>query len=78
MTIEEMQEAIHALGWQWQEFVFNDSNSADCMLRFSQSRSPHAFDTQHEDYDAPLGWGRFPRFVCWGRAYDYIVKGERR
>jgi hypothetical protein len=72
MGILEMQGVIQGLGWQWQELVFNDGSANNCMIEFTQDKSPHALSEYPRPKDR-LGWGRFPREKAWQMAYDYIV-----
>ena len=78
MTIEEMQKAIHAKGYQWTERIYNDDLESnplkipwhDCSLAFTLSKNPIYFcDNRVGD----CGWGRLPRHTAWSHAYQALV-----
>jgi len=78
MAIADMQEAIYKAGYQWEEHVFlTDSlyqDTTDVVIKFSKSKSPHAFDLHHAEYDHEItGWGRFPRHIAWSMAYERLI-----
>lgn len=78
MTILDQQIAIRAKGYQWLEHMFHlKDHRPECSIQLSNSKSPHCFTLDHEDYDCKLGWGRFDRDYCWQMAYEYIVLGIR-
>ncbi len=81
MTIEQMQNAILAAGYQFQENIFNDGNNQNCYIRFTLCKSPHYFsdfDIQNEWREAgntdEWGWGRFERSHAWRQAYAAIIE----
>lgn len=74
MTIEQMQQAIADLGWQWKEHIFNDGKYANCMIQFTQDKSPHALSAPPYPKDS-VGWGRYRRQHAWEMAYAKIVEG---
>jgi hypothetical protein len=74
LSIEQMQKAIYAKGWQWLEHVFNDLAGGNCMLEFTQDPSPHALSTYPRPADC-LGWGRFGRRDAWTMAYNRLAQG---
>ena len=76
MSILDMQAAIKAAGWQWQEHVFNDGLAADCFIEFTKTTDPHVFG-MHPRPDDSIGWGRFTQQSCWQQAYAYIILGDR-
>ncbi len=78
MTIEEMQNAILAKGWQFCERIFNDGNAENCSINLTKDKSPLAL--HFRDGVAPpgdcVGWGRFSRRACWQAAYRHCVDGR--
>ena len=72
MTIFQMQNKILALGWQFQEHVYNDGLEDNCSIEFTQDKSPHAL-SKYPRPDDCVGWGRFVRQYAWEMAYDSLV-----
>ena len=72
MTIAERQQALLDAGWQFQEHCWPD---VDSYVQVSASDDPTIFDS---DPERCVGWGRFPRQVCWEKAYAYCLEGKRR
>ena len=76
MTIQEMQEAILAKGWQFQEHVFNDGSYGNCHLELTDSKDPLSLLSMLSE--GRIAWGRFERNYCWTRAYRWIILGETK
>ena len=87
MTITEIQDRLMALGWQWQEHVFNDGMHSDCFLRMTREKWCHAFSYWSKEEkpdkevdrirDTVIGWGRFSRQYCWEQALEWAERIER-
>ena len=73
MEIAQIQANIKKLGWQWQEQVYNDGDSADCHVEFIKNNDSAAFELYPEQ---TIGWGRFPRLYCWREGWKAIHKQE--
>ena len=75
LSIEQIQEAIIKLGYQFNERIYNDGWSKNCFIEFTKDTSPSALSAGTRTTDT-LGWGRFERRKAWEMAYDWIVLGK--
>ena len=69
-----LQEKLASKGYRWEESIFNDGSSADCMVRVT--RDPDCF--WNHIYSDPIlstGWGRFNRFECWSLISEWLIDG---
>ena len=65
------QKEIKALGYQWQEHIYNDGIS-ECSVDFAKGTDPCTFMDGKDDF----GWGRLSRAQCWEQALDRIRRTE--
>jgi hypothetical protein len=63
------QKEIKAMGWQWQEHIFNDhfGKGFECCVDFTKETDP-CWEAKGSD----VGWGRFSRVECWRKALAYF------
>lgn len=64
--ITAIQKVLSALGWQWQEHIFNDGHS-NCYLTITKDTDPCILGKTQGD----AGWGRFGRLYCWREALEW-------
>jgi hypothetical protein len=69
IKIFKIQKTLIALGYQWEEHIYNDNIlSAECYLVICKtSDDPTVFYRNKED----AGWGRFSRLRCWKNALEW-------
>ncbi len=65
------QKEIKALGYQWQEQVYNDG-VPECSVDFAKGTDPCTFMDGKDDF----GWGRYSRAYCWEQALARIREIE--
>lgn len=81
LSIDEMQDAILAKGWQYTEHIYNDGLGCgfECSIELTTNQNPSAIGSCRfvtpwpNDMPKSIGWGRFSRRFCWAEAYDCIV-----
>lgn len=72
MTIEEMQNAVHAAGYQWVEHVFPEGD-----VYVKVAKSEEAYTLLDIPNAATMGWGRFDRDIAWEGIYRSLVLQEK-
>ena len=68
-SIEQIQQAFMDAGFQWQEQVYNDGNTDNCSIEFTNSKDPCYFI---DNCNGDVGWGRFPRKDAWRKALAWL------
>ena len=70
IQIMQYQLDISNAGWQWEEHIFNDGSSRNCMVSLTKNTDPTYF-TKRPLGD--IGWGRFERYTAWYKAHEAII-----
>jgi len=74
ILIMKIQKTFIALGWQWEEQIFNDGNLNNCDIHFTKNTDPCYFiDNSRGD----TGWGRFSRYDAWNMAYKELILNKK-
>ena len=73
IEIMKAQKEIKAMGWQWQEHIFNDhfGKGAECYVDFTKDTNP-----VWEPSGSDIGWGRYSRIECWRKALAKLKSME--